>query len=340
MANTASWAWSGTGTWPSFRANRANNIDNRGNGLAIDPAGYQDITWVDGNNNNAINDNDGSDGTSAGTDRVIVNGVSKTVHEVGAFVNSTVTVKGITYTVTMGVWVFTDGTYMVRMDDASIPPDAHHKKVTAIDLGTWNGTEYTASLVDTRDQPFVCFTAGTHVDTPTGPRPVESLQPGDRVSTRDHGVQPLRWVGRRTISGRGRFAPILIRRGALGNARDIRLSPHHRVLIGGWRAELYAGTDEVLVAAHLLIDGQTIRRDPCNSVTYVHLLFDRHQIVTSDGLESESFHPAAYGLGVLDAPTRAEVAALFGDIPDLVRDYGPTARPCLHRWEAEVLLAA
>ena len=44
-----------------------------------------------------------------------------------------------------------------------------------------------------------CFTLGTAIATFEGERAVEDLAPGDRVVTRDHGVQEVRWVGRRTI---------------------------------------------------------------------------------------------------------------------------------------------
>ena len=40
-----------------------------------------------------------------------------------------------------------------------------------------------------------CFTAGTLIDTPSGPRAVEELRPGDLVTTRDHGPAPLLWAG-------------------------------------------------------------------------------------------------------------------------------------------------
>jgi hypothetical protein len=266
--------------------------------------------------------------------------VAKTVHEIGAYTNSTFTANGVTYTVTMGVWIFTDGTYMVRINDEDIPPNMHHTGVTNIQLGTWNGTEYGGSLISTRDDPFICFAAGTMVDTPDGPRAVESLSAGDLVNTLDNGAQPIRWLGTRTISGSGRFAPVLLRKGALGNTCDIRLSPHHRIMVSGWRAELHAGCEEVLVAAHHLVNDQMILRAPVETVTYVHLLFDAHQIVNSSGLWSESFHPSAYGLGVLEQDTRAEVIALFPECDDTMQTYGPTVRTCLKAWEARTVIAA
>ncbi len=158
--------------------------------------------------------------------------------------------------------------------------------------------------------------------------------------TLDNGVQPLRWIGAQLISGHANFAPVLIRQGALGNDRDLRLSPHHRLMISDWRAEMLAGSSEVLVTARHLTNGKTILRAPCDHVRYVHLLFDTHQIIFAEGIATESFHPSAYGLGVLQDETRAEVLALFPELDSDWNGYGPTARPCLRRWEVAVLVAA
>jgi hypothetical protein len=44
-------------------------------------------------------------------------------------------------------------------------------------------------------QTLVCFIPGTDITTPNGPRLIESLIPGDLVTTQDHGNQPIRWIG-------------------------------------------------------------------------------------------------------------------------------------------------
>ncbi len=51
------------------------------------------------------------------------------------------------------------------------------------------------------EQIIICFTRNTRIETPYGPRPVQDLRPGDLVITRDHGVQPLRWVGETSVEG-------------------------------------------------------------------------------------------------------------------------------------------
>jgi hypothetical protein len=185
----------------------------------------------------------------------------------------------------------------------------------------------------------VCFVAGTRVAVPGGVRAIETLRPGDAVITRDHGPQPLRWIGQRTVRAEGRFAPILFRPGALGNDRALRVSRQHRMRLGGWKAELMFGEAAVLIPAVHFVDGRDVVIEKGGWVTYVHLLFDAHQIVFAEGVEAESFHPAQGNLDRLSAASRAELLALF---PELERGtgYGPLAHPPLTRREAQALLAA
>ncbi len=68
--------------------------------------------------------------------------------------------------------------------------------------------------------PVPCFVAGTPIDTASGPRAIETLRPGDLVRTLDHGLQPLRWIGVRRVTGLGSFAPVRIAAGALDNTTD------------------------------------------------------------------------------------------------------------------------
>ncbi|PKP70845.1 MAG: hypothetical protein CVT82_05085 [Alphaproteobacteria bacterium HGW-Alphaproteobacteria-4] len=337
---TQSWMWVSTAKWPGYSPFDQDNLDAIGNGLNISPSTYQTVTLSDASGDGVISDTDTDDASITTGDRIIVGGVSHSVREVAAYVGSTVTVGGTTYTnVKLAVTLFDDGTYAVRIHDDSFLAGANYNNVTQITLGTFDGVEYASVTVANIDDAFVCFAAGTLIDTAAGPRPVESLMPGDLVPTLDHGLQPLRWVGQRRVSGRGKMAPVRFAIGAMGNARALRLSPQHRVLLGGWRAELLFGSTQVLVPALHLINDTSIRRAPCDAVTYAHLLFDRHEIIRASGMLSESFYPAACGMALLDEPTRAEVLDLFPELGADFKGYGPTARPCLKRWETRLLLA-
>lgn len=338
MASTTSWVWQGSGTFPGFKASNQNNLGNSGNGVAINPGNYRDITFNDANNDGVISDNDTGDGSSANGDTITMNGASKVVAEVAMYNNSTMVHDGVTYTVPMTVWAFTDGTYAVRIADSSIPPGSY-TDVTALKLGTFNATEYSGTFIATRDDAFVCFAQGTLIDTETGLRAVETLSPGARVRTADHGLQTLRWSGAKRVAARGAMAPVRFEAGAVGNTRPLLVSPQHRMLATGWQVQLHTGQDEALIAARHLINHRDIRHQPCADVTYIHLMFDRHEVIFAEGAACESFHPGAMGLGLLDQPTRAELLALFPDLAHHAAGYGPTVRTYLRAHDAQAVAA-
>ncbi|MEW9922126.1 Hint domain-containing protein [Marimonas sp. MJW-29] len=135
----------------------------------------------------------------------------------------------------------------------------------------------------------VSFTRGTRITLATGAqRPVEGLRPGDRVLTRDDGVQPLRWIGRSTLRAEGDLAPIRIAAGTLNNVRDLLLSPGHGLFVYQRSDRLGVGRAEVLVRARDLVNGSTVVRSKGGFVDYFQLLFDRHQIIFAEGIAAES----------------------------------------------------
>ena len=184
-----------------------------------------------------------------------------------------------------------------------------------------------------------CFVAGTMIRTPSGQRAIETLEPGDLVMTRDEGAQPMRWIGHRTIAAEGDFAPIHIAANTFGRHRDLALSPLHRVLIRDAAAQLLFGEAEVLVAARDLVNDCTVRRIEGGEVTYVHILFDRHQVIYSEGLETESFLPGPQIANSFEAEIVDEICSIF---PEICRDtglgYSPAARRTLKPYEAQLLM--
>lgn len=186
-----------------------------------------------------------------------------------------------------------------------------------------------------------CFTAGTRIQTDRGEIAVERLVVGDLVMTRDNGLQPVRWIGSRTVPAEGRFAPVLIEAGTFGLHGQLKVSQQHRVLLTHWMAELMFAEPEVLVAAKDLVNDCSVRLIPGGEVTYIHLLFDRHEIIFSEGLPTESFLPGPMVLPQFEGPVLAEVLALFPEIdPATHQGYGPSARPSLKSHEARVIQGA
>ncbi|MDP5086211.1 MAG: Hint domain-containing protein [Yoonia sp.] len=191
-----------------------------------------------------------------------------------------------------------------------------------------------------------CFTPGTAIATPKGEIAVEKLKVGDRVLTRDNGIQRINWIGTKRIDfdqlkSTPQFRPILIKQGAIGDGlpeRDMLVSPSHRMLIVSEFAQLYFGQSEVLVAAkHMLaMDGVEISNQPY--VTYVHFMCDNHEIVLSDGTWSESYQPGDFTLKGFDNDQREELFALFPELAtkEGIAAYG-AARRTLSKREAKLL---
>jgi len=186
-----------------------------------------------------------------------------------------------------------------------------------------------------------CFVAGTLIDTPDGPRRVENLAPGDMVLTRDDGPQPIRWAGAREVAADGAFAPIHIAASTFGAHGPLMVSPEHRILIRDPLTELLFGEAEVLVAAKHLVTGRAVQRLEGGRVTYVHIMFDRHQVVTSAGLETESFLPGPQTKDSFEEAVLDEICAIFPELdPSTGEGYSPAARRTLKGYEADLWAAA
>ena len=199
-------------------------------------------------------------------------------------------------------------------------------------ITTTQGETVSNALVD-----ILCFTNGTMILTRSGEKPIEELVAGDMIVTKDNGLQNIRWIGSTTVPATGRFAPIMIQKGAMGNARNLRVSPQHQMLIEGWKAELLFGEREVLVSAKYLVNQDTIYVSEGDTVEYFHILFDTHQIIFANGTPSESFHPSKMTIGALAKETREEIFNLFPELQESPDAYGSVVRTCLKKHEAKVL---
>ena len=184
-----------------------------------------------------------------------------------------------------------------------------------------------------------CFCTGTWIATPEGPRRIESLTAGDLVLTRDHGPQPLRWVGQSLRRARGADAPVHLPAGVLGDHGALSLSQRHRVLVASAGLALCCGLDEALVPAlHLAEAGLGHLAREGGLVLYHHLLFDHHEIIEANGLPCESYRPTAANAKGYDPDQQAEILRLFpalAEMPDAPPL--PLARPVLRRHESRLI---
>ena len=227
--------------------------------------------------------------------------------------------------------------------DTWTPPDPGDTVHTFTYTGT-DGGSYTVTIdaqsangddgVDVVQ--VICFGRGTLIDTPDGPRAVETLQADDLVLCEDGVARPIVWVGSRLVDRAEirdfphlrpvEFAPGSL--GALGPSSPLLLSPHHKVLVEGAEAELLFGEPRMLVPAYQLINGDSIRQRPdLPEIEYFHVLLDGHHVVRANGLACESLMPAEHTFGVLGAKARAEILAKLPQLAQDLATFGPVAYP-------------
>ncbi|MDO5613955.1 MAG: Hint domain-containing protein [Paracoccus sp. (in: a-proteobacteria)] len=205
---------------------------------------------------------------------------------------------------------------------------------TTADLQT--GVTYTITAYSTNSgagyAALVCFACGTLIETPDGPRPVEGLRKGDLVLTNTGAIRPIRWIGARHVTAAQmqrdpRLKPIRIGQGALAPGvprRDLLVSPQHRILLRSAIARTMFGTDEVLTpAVHLLTAPGIERVETPRDLSYHHIMLDSHDILLSEGAETESLLPGPIALASLSSAARIEILTLFPELGTMVM---PAAR--------------
>jgi len=159
----------------------------------------------------------------------------------------------------------------------------------------------------------VSFTHGTHITLSSGVQvPIEDLEIGDPVLTRNAGAQPAHWIGQ-TTHAKGAFAPVAIRAGTLNNENDLVISPEHRLFIYQYTDRIGAGQSEILVKARHLVNDDTIRIQYSGFVDYFQLLFDRHHIFYAEGIAAESM--------LVDTRTRP---GLLSEVQNILSSQAPS----------------
>ncbi|MDV4143929.1 MULTISPECIES: Hint domain-containing protein [Shimia] len=205
-----------------------------------------------------------------------------------------------------------------------VDADGHVSQVFAAPLAplsgktpyTLVGMDRTAARLRMAQLACVSFTRGTRITMATGEqKPVEDIQPGDRVLTRDDGPQEVRWIGTLTMRAHGEFAPIVITEGTLNNAADLKVSPDHRLFIYQRHDHIGAGRSELLVRARHLVNGETVFVQEGGFVDYFQILFDSHQIIFAEGISAETMQADQRTRPVLPSEIEKRLKALSNSAP-------------------------
>ncbi len=251
-----------------------------------------------------------------------INGGPGQVFDAAAVYNATITyVDGTTASISAVVFQDTAGNLYfapeltANSDQAALEAGG----IRSLTLDSLNGASFSGLSGNRVVWDFVtCYVAGTRIATEDGDRPIEQLQVGDRVFTRDHGLQPIRWIGNSTVRAVGKLAPVRFTQGALGqNApeRDLLVSRQHRMLVSSAVCERMFGSTEILVPAIKLTALQGVFvEEQAAPLTYYHLMTDQHDIIYAEGVPSETMLSGPQAMDVLSDVALAELVAIFPDI--------------------------
>ena len=125
---------------------------------------------------------------------------------------------------------------------------------------------------------------GTTILTLDGEMPIDYVNIGDKVITRDSGIARVEHIQRFTRD----VHTIALAAGSLGHTRperDAMLAGDQMCLIRDWRAKALFRADRALVAARTLVDGEFIRDLGVQQQTLIQIFCDGPHILYADGLE-------------------------------------------------------
>jgi hypothetical protein len=158
-------------------------------------------------------------------------------------------------------------------------------------------TDHIGPAIPAFETAFSAFAHGSIVTTTRGPVAVEDLEPGMKLITREHGAQPVQWIG----------AMRLVPEAAARTAHDIRMTrimadsfgftrPERDLMVGpGARILKKARSHDAadtLVPVRNLSDGVNVSDiTPQRPVLVRHIALRKHSTILINGLEMESFHP-------------------------------------------------
>lgn len=187
-----------------------------------------------------------------------------------------------------------------------------------------------------------CFTPSVRIATHRGLVRAGDIQVGDLLQTVDNGYQPVIWVAQKTLSPLAlginpHLRPYLITPDSpLCPERPMLVSPQHRLLIRRNTFETPLTDGEAFISAKLLSEQDTNCEQvvrPNRSVTYVHLMTERHEAIFAEGVPTETFWPGPQAIKSLNTEERAELLALF---PGLF----PKNIPAAPNWSGQVARAS
>ncbi|WP_228850123.1 Hint domain-containing protein [Halocynthiibacter styelae] len=199
-----------------------------------------------------------------------------------------------------------------QSDDSDYSDNTALARGAITGLSSLNGISASSLLEQTG---IVCFTSDTRIRTPDGEVAIQDLAVDDIVNT-SGSTAKLRWIDHRKVTQAEllddpKLRPVRIMAGALGNNRSVRdllVSRQHRMLVSSKITQRMFNQDSVLVAAIKLTGLPGIFVDDCvEEVEYIHLLFDKHEVIFAESAPSESLYTGTEALKSIAPEARDEI---------------------------------
>ena len=201
-----------------------------------------------------------------------------------------------------------------------------------------------APAIPVFENAFAAFGRGAIVRTEHGPMAIEDLLPGDRIMTKDRGLQTLLWRGAITMLPSDNIGHMTrITTDAMGYARptsDLVLGPAARILHKNPAVKVLTGANEALIPVRDFVDGsQLISLNPISAVQCYQLGFVKHTCVNVNGIDVETLHPGLAHVLNLRSDMMLHFAHLFPHMPNAAA-FGPLAAPRLRKDDIDLVQAA
>lgn len=189
---------------------------------------------------------------------------------------------------------------------------------------------------------------GSLVATSSGPVAVEDLTPGMGIVTREHGVQPLRWIGSYEITPRAaqmdkRIKLFRVTSDAFGLAKpshDLVMAPGGHILTTLAACQSMFGVPQAYAPIRAYEDGMSvIAVTPISPVSVFNICLDKQSTITANGVEVETFHPGSHSDAMLDDEMTMSLLRLFPFHRGL-EGFGPQITERLSVSEAQDLRSA
>ena len=149
------------------------------------------------------------------------------------------------------------------------------------------GTGLRGDSVATNEDTTAGIAMGTIVLTLDGEIPVEHLNAGDRVITRDTGIATLKAVHMHEVT----VHPYKISADRLGQGRpsaDTYVTADQHILVRGLLAQALFKADSAMVPVSRLADGEYIAKCEEQTLRIYELEFDVPHVIYANGLEIAS----------------------------------------------------